>query len=207
MATGDKLVTLDELKAVKDYITPAHIGAVNKTGDTITGNLGIKAAWPSVQLYANGGSQETGSITSHKDNGRVYITEHSTDGTKEEYYQLPIADGTGTFQILTTKIPVTSSQGGTGGPYFFTCSGKTSLTVKSSNGWGGFVVMSITSSSAHLTAVGFNGTNAPYSASIYGGDSGLNPQRPSSNTITCTLRSDRHYIIIGTDKVTSISAS
>ena len=27
MATGDKLVTLDELKAVKDYITPSHIGA------------------------------------------------------------------------------------------------------------------------------------------------------------------------------------
>ena len=92
----------------------ANLGAVAKSGDTMTGNLGIKAAWPSIQFFANGGTQETGTITSHRDNGRIYITEHSTDGTKEEYYQLPIADGTGTYNILTSKSAVSIPQGGTG---------------------------------------------------------------------------------------------
>lgn len=92
----------------------ANLGAVAKAGDTMTGNLGIKATWPSILLYANSGTQETGAITSHRDNGRVYIVEHSTDGTKEEYYQLPIADGTGTYSILTSKSAVGIPQGGTG---------------------------------------------------------------------------------------------
>lgn len=200
-------ISQQSLSAAQSQQVRTNIGAVAKSGDTMTGNLGIKGTWPSIQLYANSGTQETGAITSHRDNGRLYITEHSADGTKEEYYQLPIPDGNGNYGILTTKAPVSSAQGGTGGPYFYTCSGKTSLVVRSSNGWGGFAVMSITASSAHLTAVGFNGSNAPNTVNIYGGDAGLNPQLSSSNTITCTLRSDRHYIIIGTDKVTSISAS
>lgn len=96
-------------------ITPADIGAVAKSGDTMTRPLTIKGSWPRYNLQPNNGSQTTVSFEASDTDGHGFFETHSLDGTKHEWYNLPnsTTDG-GYYNILTDKFPVTVQQGGTG---------------------------------------------------------------------------------------------
>lgn len=96
-----------------------NLGAVAKAGDTMTGHLHIQSAnYPTVYLEdANGAG--CGSVFGNASTKRTSLRCYATDGSGfYENYRAPAAsDGlsaNATYDILTTKAPITIAQGGTG---------------------------------------------------------------------------------------------
>lgn len=101
--------------------TPAEIGAVSKTGDTMTGNLtasslSIKSdGWAMLRFYNTEGA-ETGGFYSNQDARQLNFFSKDKSGYND-YFKLPYPSGLtadGYYDILTSKNPVTIAQGGTG---------------------------------------------------------------------------------------------
>lgn len=103
--------------------TPADIGAVKKSGDTMTGqlvapNVKVKGAggWPEFTLEMEN-SGVVGGLTSTSE-GRMEFYTRKPGGTYSEWYMMPsnADDLTANkwYSILTSKSPVTIAQGGTG---------------------------------------------------------------------------------------------
>ena len=106
-------------------ITPANIGAVSKAGDTMTGELKV----PSFSVMRSGtgeynvlkiglADKMTGFVQQDTANNTLRFIERGTDTTFAEQYNLP-RPNTGltkneTYDILTSKKPVSVAQGGTG---------------------------------------------------------------------------------------------
>jgi hypothetical protein len=128
----DKLITLEELGTAINAkagvtsvnsqtgavsITPANIGAVAKTGDTMTGPLTVpqiysaNAAYPA---YSFANAQNTQVADIYYDIGsKSFVFRYDSNG-QEEHYALPASTGSGGHYILTDKSPVLVTQGGTG---------------------------------------------------------------------------------------------
>lgn len=103
--------------------TPDNIGAVKKSGDTMTGQLvapNVKAkgagGWPEFTLETENGGV-VGGLTSTNE-GRMELYTRKPGGTYSEWYMMPsnADDLTASkwYSILTSKNPVTVAQGGTG---------------------------------------------------------------------------------------------
>lgn len=123
-------------------ITPLNIGAVAKSGDTMTGPLTVTQTCNSSNYRGNGGLKialATGSIYPrisffNSDNqltgefsvatSRVSFTSYNQGNTTDyEVYRLPtptvaLGEGSQSYNILTTKAPVSIDQGGTGATTF-----------------------------------------------------------------------------------------
>jgi len=109
----------------KNLITPADIGAVDKNGDTMTGNLTVPGFtvfaghnWPTVVLTNNANLLPRIELSSNFENKQFYfINRHDpTNENNYEVFDLPNATTSGSnwYSILTTKAPVAVHQGGTG---------------------------------------------------------------------------------------------
>ena len=98
-------------------ITPANIGAVAKTGDTMTGPLAAtkicssNSAYPAYE-FQNAQGTVAGDI--YYDISSKNYTFRCDPYGQEEHYALPTSTGSGGHYILTDKSPVTVPQGGTG---------------------------------------------------------------------------------------------
>lgn len=105
--------------------TAADVGAVNKNGDTMTGNLYV----PNLGIVISGSdwAQHIPFFTDGKDSGGLFrqnsdglfaLYSRRTNAAGAEYYRLPALSVDRTedawYFILTTKDPVDISQGGTG---------------------------------------------------------------------------------------------
>ena len=100
-----------------------NLGAVAKSGDTMTGSLNVPGLnvlgnYPVITFRQSAGSTPTGYITENNTTRRMYFTVVPTDAGGNEVFNLP-APSTGNtsqqnFDILTTKSSVTVAQGGTG---------------------------------------------------------------------------------------------
>lgn len=104
-------------------VTPANIGAVAKTGDTMTGGLTISLGAGDGQeriIFSSPGvaGQAHLVVNTTGTQQRMTFRQFTPDGTSYEEYALPnTADYTGgpvLRNILTDKSPVTVPQGGTG---------------------------------------------------------------------------------------------
>jgi len=97
-------------------LTPANIGAVAKSGDTMTGNLLIRKYYPNLYLYGDAG--ELVRIANNPTDGRLGLIQYVPSSNYQIYenYILPAPNvATSTqYAILTSKNAVTISQGGTG---------------------------------------------------------------------------------------------
>lgn len=99
-------------------ITPGKIGAVDKTGDTMTGNLVIKkSGWQGIVLQ-DGNGKQIATFAVGTETGELKIQVNATDTDYSEAYWVPVADkgltGNKNYSFLTNKAPVTVPQGGTG---------------------------------------------------------------------------------------------
>lgn len=98
-------------------LTPANIGAVAKSGDTMTGALTVSqiystnAAYPAY-VFANTQNAQVADIYYDIDS-KNFVFRYTPDG-QEEHYALPVSTGSGGHYILTDKSPVLVTQGGTG---------------------------------------------------------------------------------------------
>jgi len=138
---GNTPITPDALNHIEEGL----VGAVSKSGDTMTGNLNINRAVAeesSIRFGSEAGTSDQ-YISIHQNawgilyymlpvrnasdgtlkNSRFRFFEYSpnTDGTRTGYaeiYLLPVVDAgrtsSSSYDILTTKSPVTVAQGGTG---------------------------------------------------------------------------------------------
>lgn len=113
-------------------ITPDNIGAVNKSGDTMTGKLIVPSPmavasenYPSYAVKKTADTEEEmGALTYDAEtNRRFYFQQYAADmdGATTRYkenFQLPSPDSGrtahGWYNILTSKNPVYITQGGTG---------------------------------------------------------------------------------------------
>lgn len=104
-----------------NWVTPAAIGAVSKTGDTMTGQLtasglSIKSdGWAMLRFYNTEGA-EIGGFYSNQDARQLNFFSKDKSGYND-YFKLPYPSGLtadGYYDILTSKNPVTIAQGGTG---------------------------------------------------------------------------------------------
>lgn len=112
-------------------------GKVNISGGTITGNLAttgssyvIKRDGDKLLRFLNASDQEQGSFYLSNSNHRMAFRMYDDDYSNTELYYLPVPDSltqNKTYDILTSKTPVTVAQGGTGG----TDSGRKSLSNSS----------------------------------------------------------------------------
>lgn len=99
-------------------------GKVNKTGDTMTGDLittGVStynANYPSYEFKSTAASDSLATMSFETNTHKWFINEWLTDGSgNAEQYSLPAVSTTGVwseYQILTSKNTVTIPQGGTG---------------------------------------------------------------------------------------------
>ena len=106
-------------------VTPGNIGAVSKNGDTMSGTLRTpyclvaKDSWPGIG-FANADGKSLAAVSISTDNGsnRLTLVQRATGATYQESYSLPARTENLTENkwhgILTSKNPVTVSQGGTG---------------------------------------------------------------------------------------------
>lgn len=100
-----------------------NIGAVKKTGDTMTGSLtahGFLVKAETYQFYdmVDENGTATGHMRAEKDgnsNNRIVFRANSASANIEDF-RLPVADGNANvgYEILTSKTLVTVAQGGTG---------------------------------------------------------------------------------------------
>ena len=100
----------------------ANIGAVKKSGDTMTGALaapafqvkGTNDGWDGIDILRSSDGEYRGGVTSMGAQNNLVLRERSTNGGTE-YYKLPIPSASEDvwFNILTDKSPVTVEQGGT----------------------------------------------------------------------------------------------
>ena len=101
-------------------ITPANIGAVAKTGDTMTGTLTIDRETGDPNVIFKTAGQTITTIASDDANGHFYTrVRHKNNPEHAETYYLPLASTTDTstninYHFLTDKDYVTIEQGGTG---------------------------------------------------------------------------------------------
>ena len=105
--------------------TASDVGAVAKTGDTMTGGLTVPSftvaannAYPGLAFRGAGESSSSGLVQCNATTNRVYVTNYCTDTSYYEQFWAP-APTTGrtanaSYSILTTKSAVTVAQGGTG---------------------------------------------------------------------------------------------
>lgn len=118
-ASGDQLVIdTGELTAKLDYDALANAIvnalAVKKTGDTMSGDLQINKSLPAVYLATSG---ITRAYMRHNGTGKyLQFVQFNPDNGKYENYYFPVANSETdvSYNILTSKIPVTIAQGGTG---------------------------------------------------------------------------------------------
>ena len=99
-----------------------NLGAVKKSGDTMTGNLyapfvGIKRTeWPTITFADNDGNARASMTVT--DTNRIEFTQNETGNSHKEWYMLPAINkdlpDDKWYEILTNKQPVTVAQGGTG---------------------------------------------------------------------------------------------
>lgn len=118
-ASGVRSVNVNDDEAWRNAIN-----AVNKSGDTVTGQLLIQQSVNytsnTTQMnFAIGRTAKTYIVNNGYSAGNTFtaiVQEHPTGGAHEEF-RLPISISTdsGTYNILTSKTPVTLEQGGTGG--------------------------------------------------------------------------------------------
>ena len=132
----NKLITLEELGTAINAkagvtsvnnqtgavsITPANIGAVAKSGDTMTGPLGVPSLdinddWPTLDMRVlKNGSYVDNVMLQASPNGQLTFITYK-NGVRSETYFLPTptSDTAVGYDILTTKAPVEISHGGTG---------------------------------------------------------------------------------------------
>ena len=95
-----------------------NIGAVKKSGDTMTGWLGIQNEMYQMIIFKNNNGVEISHVRgeSKEDGNRVVFRSTNLITNTVEDYHLPIATATVDtwYDVLTTKTPVTVAQGGTG---------------------------------------------------------------------------------------------
>lgn len=90
-----------------------------KSGGTMTGNLNISTAYkPAVNLHADG-QMRTKLFSNDDQSYRFTVESYAPDQAEfSERFRLPATDtgltGTKTHEILTSKVPVSIAQGGTG---------------------------------------------------------------------------------------------
>ena len=99
-----------------------NIGAVKKSGDTMTGALaapafqvkGTDEGWDGIDIVRSSDGGYRGGVTSMGAQNNLVLRERSTNGGTE-YYKLPIPSASEDiwYNILTDKSPVTVEQGGT----------------------------------------------------------------------------------------------
>lgn len=106
MATGDKLVDLNGLKAAYDELDNAKVA---KTGDTLTGLLALKPSsdGAAIDLYNPNRTSYVGRLytaISSSQKGRVGIQVRATDSDSVEYFLLPSPDNPGAVRELLTSV-------------------------------------------------------------------------------------------------------
>lgn len=105
--------------------TLGNLGAVKKSGDTMTGVLYVPKLfvkpnagndYPTTELQDSNGSR-VGSVSTGTASRRMCLTNYPASGSYYEQYRTPALPSSltanGVYEILTTKIPVTIAQGGT----------------------------------------------------------------------------------------------
>lgn len=101
----------------------ANLGAVNKAGDTMTGRLILPTLrmnpdsnFPTLEIYSGGSLIAT--LNWNKNTRRTQIVNYSPNTDYREIFASPAADSDLAedqyYELLTSKIPVTVAQGGTG---------------------------------------------------------------------------------------------
>ncbi|MGM9626948.1 MAG: hypothetical protein ACI3V4_02490 [Faecousia sp.] len=100
-----------------------NLGAVNKAGDTMTGRLILPTLrmnpdsnFPTLEIYSGGSLIAT--LNWNKNTRRTQIVNYSPNTDYREIFASPAADSDLAedqyYELLTSKIPVTVAQGGTG---------------------------------------------------------------------------------------------
>ena len=92
-------------------------GKVNKSGDTMTGNLRVQKANAGLELALTSDQSRFAARFILDDNGRPVIQQRAEGSAEKEVYSLPAPEVTNTqkqYNLLTDKAPVTVAQGGTG---------------------------------------------------------------------------------------------
>lgn len=99
----------------------SNLGAVSKTGDTMTGALSVNSS-NAIQLRLGQGGSYNSQVAvrayANNTSSRTDFIQIGSNGTNYEYYSLPSTQASVSsntqYYILTTKTPVTIEQGGTG---------------------------------------------------------------------------------------------
>ena len=111
-ASSANPVTSGGVKAALD-------GKVNKSGDTMTGNLIISGDGNTLRFVPADTSKMSLAQIVVRNNERLMFWHRTSDNNGNELYLLPVmntsATGNNYYDILTSKDPVTVAQGGTGG--------------------------------------------------------------------------------------------
>lgn len=92
-------------------------GKVNKSGDTMTGNLRVQKANAGLELALTSDQSRFAARFILDDNGRPVIQQRAEGSAEKEVYSLPAPEVTNTqkqYNLLTDKAPVSVAQGGTG---------------------------------------------------------------------------------------------
>ena len=108
-----ELIDADKMNNIESGIE----GAVDKSGDTMTGNLRVASLnWPSYELSRTDGTM-LGVLYADASDNKVALRGWNTAGTYYNDFRLPdtraVAENN-TYYILTTKSSITVEQGGTG---------------------------------------------------------------------------------------------
>ena len=111
-ASSTKPVTSGGVKTALD-------GKVNKSGDTMTGTLTISGEGKTLKFVPADTSKMSLAQIVVRNNERLMFWHRTSGEDGNELYLLPAIDTSATgnnyYDILTSKIPVTTAQGGTGG--------------------------------------------------------------------------------------------
>ena len=108
-----ELIDADKMNNIESGIE----GAVDKSGDTMTGDLVIKGGSAPAYYMTRSNGTPIGMLYSHVSSGRVFLRGFSSDGTHYNGFSIPDTSAVtvdADYNILTTKSPVTVEQGGTG---------------------------------------------------------------------------------------------
>ena len=94
----------------------SNLGAVNKAGDTMTGDLNIRKTVPAIQLFH---SDSVHGMIYEASNGTLNLRQYSPNGNVYVEYRLPTvanSDTTNTFNLLTSRdVRIWSGTGGEDG--------------------------------------------------------------------------------------------
>ncbi len=116
---------LDEVNVKDEVARNGLAGKVAKSGDVMTGNLAttgtayiIRRDGDKLLIFKDASDQEQGALYLSNSNHRMAFRMYDNDYSNTEVYNLPTPDSltaNKTYDILTSKNPVTLAQGGTGG--------------------------------------------------------------------------------------------